>query len=63
MRCFAIVKPLGRYVLADADPVETAPGEPVESRIREPCKPNRSNWLNQISQPSRRPHLSLRRSQ
>ena len=63
MRYFAIVKPLGRYVLADADPVETAPGQPRNGTIETAEERCLSNWLNQINRPLRQRHLSPRRSQ
>jgi hypothetical protein len=67
MRYFEIVKPPARHILADADPRDTAPGEPVDSGIRKPFKPNQpalvSNLLNLIIRQSRRRHLSPLRSQ
>jgi hypothetical protein len=66
MRYFEIVEPPARRILADADPRETAPGEPVASGKRKPLKPNQpalvSNLPNLTSQQSRRPHLSPLRS-
>ena len=61
MRYFEIAKPSARHILADADPKEAAPGEPVESAIRKPFKPNRpalvSDSLSQVNRSSRRQHL------
>ena len=59
MRYFEIVRPPVGYVLADANPRETAPGQTRNGTIDtagERC------LLNQISWPSRRRHLSTRRS-
>jgi hypothetical protein len=67
MRYFEIAKPSAQHILADADPRDTAPGEPVDSGIRKPFRPNQpagvSNLLNQINRPSHRPRLSSRHSQ
>jgi hypothetical protein len=67
MRYFEIVKPSTKHILADAEPRDTAPKNPVDSGIRKQLKPGRpalvSNSSNQINQPSRRRHLSFRRSQ
>ena len=38
MRYFEIAKPSAQHILADADPRETAPGEPVDSGIRKPLE-------------------------
>ncbi len=67
MRYFEIVEPPARYIVADADPRDTAPGEPVDSGIRNSLTANRpalvANLLNLINCRSRTLHLSPRRSQ
>ena len=65
MRYFEIVKPSAGHISTYADAIEAALGEPLESGIRKPSKADRpalvSNSL--INRPSRRRHLSPRRSQ
>ena len=63
MRYFEIVKPPVLYVLADADPRETAPGQPRNGTIETAVERCLSNLLNKINRPSRRGHLLPRRSQ
>jgi|HubBroStandDraft_6_1064221.scaffolds.fasta_scaffold4366610_1 hypothetical protein len=66
MRYFEIAKPPARHILAEVDQTEAVPGEPVKSAIRKPLKLSPpvlvSDSLNQLNQPSRRRHLSTRRS-
>ena len=59
MRYLEIVRPPQRYVLADAKPRETAPGQTRNGTMDtagERC------LLNRINLPSRQSHLSPRRS-
>ena len=63
MRYFEIVRPPERYVLADAKPRETAPGQTRNGTIETAGERCLSNLLNRINRPSRRWHLSPRRSQ
>ena len=65
MRYFEIVRPSAGHISTYTDAIEAAPREPLESGIWIPSNANRpalvSNSL--INRPSRRLHLSPRRSQ
>ena len=63
MRYFEIARPPVRYVLADANPRETAPGQRRNGTIETAGERCLSNLLNRINPPSRRWHLSPPRSQ
>ena len=62
MRYIEIVRPPVRYVLADAKPRETAPGQTRNGTIETTGERCLSNLSNDINRPSRRRHLSPRRS-